>query len=278
MSDNETAPCQACGVLSDRDVRLYERKASIGSRGPVMPGRFLRSTCPDCAPLGFDRPGAAVRACLRLINKPETDDLVAFYAGALADEGVDATDAFFAGGAPNGKPFQHVSRDFRQELKRCFAIALMRRVEANTPFEPGPPPLDRGHEAAACLYCGRAEDVEWHGFATLATPGGGSVRGCLCGLCSSVMVQFSGFGWPSEANAFRVSQGLPVDQSVERLRYVTTWYRLTDEQKAAVTGPWSWVTPPEPKVVEPVEVTVEVLAAQVSSLQAELATLRGAQG
>lgn len=277
MSDNETAPCQCCGVLSHAAVTWYEVPAHIGRQGPMPPAKYRRSTCPECASLDFARPGAAVRACLRLIEKPETEDLAAFYAGALADEGVDATDAFFAGGQPNRKPWMHVSRDFRQELKRCFAIALMRRVEANTPFEPGPPPLDRGHEAAACLYCGRAEDVAWHGFATLATPGGGSVRGCLCGTCSSVMVQFSGFGWPSEANAFRASQGLPVDQSIERLKYVTPWYRLSEEAKATVTGPWSWVTLPEPKSVESVEVTVEALAAQVSSLQAELAVLRGAQ-
>jgi hypothetical protein len=54
---------------------------------------------------------------------------------------------------------------------------------------------------------------------------------------------------------------------------------LSDIEKKAVTGPWSWVPEPEPiaPIEEPQGITVEALAAQVAQLQHELAILRGTQ-
>jgi hypothetical protein len=276
MSDNENmAACQACGVLSDRDVQWYERQASIGPKGPVMPGRFRRSTCADCATLDFTRPGAAVRAALRLLGRPETDDTL--FAEVMADNDFDATVLLFPGGEPNRRPFQH-AHDLRRDLKVLYAKALLLKVERATPPVPLPPPLDRGTEAPACLVCGRAEDTAWHGFVALPTPGNGVARGCLCGTCAPVFAHIGAFGTQFLANAYRGFLGLPVDLSIDRLPGLRAWYTLTAEQQAAVTGPWSWYSQPEPVAHEPLEVTVEALAAQISTLQHEIAVLRGAQG
>jgi hypothetical protein len=276
MSNNETAPCRGCGVLAP-GAQWYEQHAAVMNGKVTMPGRFQRSTCPDCASLDFNRPGVAVRACLRLIGRPETDD--ALFAAVLLDEGFDAAEVLFPGGPPSHRPWSH-AHDFRRDLRRLYAKALIRKVERATPREPVPPPLKRGDEADRCLICGRAEDLDWHGFVSLPLRGNGVARGCLCASdCGPVFAHIGAFGTQFIANAYLASKGEPVDLGLDRIAGLLPWYMLTDEQKQTVTGAWSWVVEPEPMApIDPQGLTVEGLAAQVAQLQNELALLRGAQG
>lgn len=276
MSTNETAPCRGCGVLSDRDVRWYEREAAVSNGVVTHAGRFQRSTCDACSSLDFTRSGVAVRACLRLLGRPETDD--ALFAEVLADEGVDPVEAMFSAGNPNSSPWRHVPGAFRRDLKRAYTKALLVKVERSAPPVPVPPPLDRGTEADRCLACGRAEDVGWHGFAALPLPGNGVVRGCLCAsTCAPVMAHIGAWGTQFVGNCYLASKGEPVDLSLDRIPGLRPWYMLRPDEQEAVTGPWSWYAEPMPRIEEPQGITVEALAAQVASLQAELATLRGVQ-
>lgn len=276
MATNETtpAPCQGCGVLSDRNVSWYEVPAHIGPKGPMPPAKFRRSTCDDCATLNFSRPGMAVRACLRLIGRPEADD--SLFAGVLADEGYDANVVMYQGGQPSHRPWSHVTSETRKDLRALYAKALLVKVERATPvvpLPPLPPPQERGTEADRCLACGRAEDTDWRGYATLPTRGGGSITGCLCSQCWPVMAHIGSWGTQFTANAYRAHQGLPVDLSIDRLRGLVAWYSLPADRQAETTGePWSWYTPREP---EPIAPDVVALQAQVEALREQVAALQG---
>jgi hypothetical protein len=276
MSDNEnSAACRGCGVLSDQDVRWYERQASIGPKGPVPPGRYRRSTCEDCQSLDFDTPGAAVRACLRLIGRPEGDWPIA--AEVFATEGLDATEALFPGGEASRSPWRHVEGSFRRNLKRAYVKVLVKRVERDAPPVPVPPPMRRGDELLACMVCGRAEDVGWHGFVSLPTRGNGVARGSLCAsTCAPVFAHIGAFGTQFLANAYYAAQGKPVDLSIDSLPGLRAFYTLTPEQQQAVTGPWSWYSPPEP--IAPIERAPDMsalLEAQIAALRQEVAALKG---
>lgn len=277
MSNNDTAACRGCGILAP-GAQWYEQHAGVMNGKVTMPGRFQRSTCPDCASLDFNRPGVAVRACLRLIGRPETDD--ALFAAVLLDEGFDATEVMFPGGPPSHRPWSH-AHDFRRDLRRLYAKALIRKVERTTPREPVPPPLRRGDEADRCLICGRAEDLDWHGFTTLHTRGGGSITGCLCGsLCAKVFGEIGAFGTQYVGNCLLVSRGEPLDLGLDRLLGLRAWYELSPEQQATVSGdvPFSWVPVAiEPDTVPVVEQApdVAVLMAQVAALQQQVAAMQG---
>lgn len=254
------APCRGCGVATT---------------GPTVSVPFdawgqatrLLGTCAACLTLDFDRPGAAVRATLRLLRRRESDDAVA--AAAFREAGLDVAAVLYESRrdtAPQERAWGHVTADDRALLRAAYLRvldALVRPPEA-APEGPTPPPSGR-----ACLACGVPRSDGWSAVRTAAlTRGPAQVDGHLCRVCSGVLGQVGALGPTFLERAVLEAKGLPWEPGLE-VPGLRAW---------AATGrepcePWSWVSV---RMAEPEPDPVDALRAQVADLVAEVAALRAA--
>jgi hypothetical protein len=274
MSD--MAPCQFCGVGTDRAVVWVRREASIYNGVPTLPATYRQGTCEECASLDPTTSGYAVRAALRLLGRPEGDWRLA--SDVYTEHGFDVSRLLYSGTTPQSRPWRHVTGEQRRELKRLHPFVLMAKVEASARPEPVPPPvesipglLDR------CGICGVAESVNWYGPMSLMGRGGRTTRFVLDDRCADLYQRFGyALGESLYARAFCETAGLTYDDA--RDYRVRAYLELPEAAQEGVAAPFDWVRVPSSLEPDDAEaITPESLLAQITTLQAELAALRGAE-
>jgi hypothetical protein len=262
-----SAPCRACGVATDRAVETVEKQSPSGLRGGPP---YEVGTCQACEGLRLAEPGAAVRAALRVLGKDEGDWRLA--ADAFDKASVDVAHVLHDGAYRNGrkpqrKPWGHVEKEFRADLRSAYVRVLDARVHASTakgrPVPEGAPP---GDGPRGCLMCGVGRSAEWRQVTTGAlTRGPGMVTGHLCAHCSDAHDVVGAIGATLVERAALAHAGVPwsAEMSVPGLR---PWIGTG----LAPGEPWAWLG--EFRLPEP-EFNLPDLAAQVAALAAAVGRL-----
>ena len=190
------APCAMCGIGTDQRVEPVGRVTPAGM--PV--GSYLLGLCDPCLTLDPEsRFGVGVRAALRVIGRPEDDP----DAGqAFMDAGIDVSHVLYqrvaaepgADVKPGRKPWAHVPKALKADLKTAYAAMLRKRVTA-TVEPPTPQPPDAEYPQG-CLACGIGRSLTWHGPLTTygLTRGPEMVTGVVCQECVDSLVIIGGVG------------------------------------------------------------------------------------
>lgn len=270
--------CRVCGLPTDLNIEVKLGYTPLGQRDG---NDYAVGCCESCQTLLPDVPGSAVRACLRLIKKPESEHPA--YSEVLADMEIDAADVLFeVTGHPRRGPqrraFGHVPKDVRGALKRAYAAMLQERVLASLPQpEPTPEPPPEGFPRA-CLACGVGLSLQWFGEVSAAyvltrTPE--TVTGWLCDACGPVLQVVGAVGQPFIERAVMEAEGLPWSDAI-RIPNLRAW--VAEDLPPQDIG-WDWLdlTPP-PLNLDPMTALQEMVAElteRVDALQNEVATMRG---
>lgn len=258
----DVVACQICGGRTDKNVSVREAYNYNGSRNAQH--EFRIGLCPDCERFEVLRPGSAVRAALALIGKPIDQDRE--FAPILAEAGVEATQAIFelTGQPKQGpvKPWSFVTKDFKSQLRACYAILLEDRIEAGEPPLPEPPPF-----GLACIACGLGEQVEpWRGpiRSHTLTRGPDPVEGYACSQCAAVLESVGSVGptWLEKACLTSFGREWKQGITLPGLKpWVATGLRPGTQR-------WCWV---DLRDMEPPKDAVDLLTDRVAALEAVLA-------
>jgi hypothetical protein len=258
--------CRVCGIATGLNLEVREGRTPLGQRD----GHDITvGTCQDCQTLDTVTPGMAVRACLRVIKKPESEYLR--FATVLEGLEIDATAVLYEitghpRRGPQSKAFAHVPKAVRDTLKHAYAETLQARVLASLPQPeptPEPPPADAPQ---GCLACGVATAVQWHGpLHTFGlTRGPERVDGYVCPECSVALEQVGAVGMDFLERAFQKHTGIAWSP-----RNIRPWIAVDLPPQAQ---PFGWMKDVEepPLTLDPVTFLME----QVGDLQTEVASLR----
>jgi hypothetical protein len=262
-------PCRVCGLATDLNPETFYGHTPSGQRDPASD--FTVGTCSECLTLDTVAPGSAVRACLQLLGKDGAD--WPMFATMLQDMEIDAAAVMFEATGhprrgPQSKAFAHVPKEVRAELRRAWAGVLEAKVAATLPQpEPTPEPPPTG---LACLACGVATAVQWHGpLHTFGlTRGPERVDGYVCPECSVALEQVGAVGMDFLERAFQKHTGIAWSP-----RNIRPWIAVDLPPQ---TVPFGWMKDVEepPLTLDPVTFLME----QVGDLQTEVASLRSEVG
>lgn len=268
----DKAACSSCGRETTANLEQRFGRTPLGQRDG---NDYTVGVCPTCETLDMVTPGAAVRACLRLLGKPESD-WVAF-GDVLLDMEIDPTGVLFetspAFRRGPQKPFAHVTRETKDALKRAYARVLADRVAATLPqpaLEPEGPP-----SGSACLCCGLASQIApWGGplLSTGFTRDSRSVEGWLCEVCTDVYSNVGAVGPSFFERAFQRHTGIAWSP-----RNIRPWVAVDVPPQAV---PFGWMeVEEEPLTLDPVtylQMQVSELTDELAALRSEVEALRGA--
>lgn len=262
--------CRVCGLATTANVEVRRGQSPMGSWDPSRD--ITVGVCPVCTTLDSATIGLAVRACLRLIKKPESD--WSAFGAILTDMEIDPAAVLFevsgGGRGPQRRRFAHVPREVKNQLRRAYARVLADRVAATLP-QPEPEP-EGPPSGSACLCCGKSKDLVWggpllsHGF----THDSRSVEGWLCEICSDVYSNVGAVGSSFFEQAFQRHTGIAWSP-----RNVRPWIATGLEPP---TEPFGWMdVQEEPLTLDPVSFLMDAVATlqgEVLALQGEIASLR----
>jgi hypothetical protein len=265
----DVASCLFCGVETDRNVEVREGRTPAGMRDASAD--YAVGTCEGCQTLEPAVPGSAVRACLRLLGQDEAEWPA--FLKALDGLDIDPTGVLYERSGsprrgPQRKPYAHVPKDIRAELRTGWARVLAAKVAATLPpAAPTPEPPPDG--APGCLACGVGQALVWYGplHTTGLTRGPTPVTGYVCPTCVEHLEAVGGVGERFIERACCAAQGVPwSDQTrVPGLRAWIATGRPPGE-------PWEWITvrPPAPDLDPFTELReqIAVLADRVAALEA----------
>jgi hypothetical protein len=262
-------PCRCCGVATDQRVTWHYPVLRSG-----LPGRqYEVGVCDDCVSLRPDEPGSAVRAALRILGRPESEDGIA--TGTFLDAGLDVSTLLYVGATPQKRPWGHVSTAAKADLKRAYLRVLDTRVhavsdDADRPVRPHAPPV--GYPPA-CLACGVGTSAQWHGpITTGALTKPDMVTGVVCDVCAPHLLAAGAVGAPFLERAAMEAKGFEWVEGV-RLPRLQAWVTLhRSEGLPPQAVPWSWVElrAPEPEIdpMVALRVAVRELTDRVAALEA----------
>ncbi len=247
--------CRVCGVATDQNVEVREGRTPAGHRDASSD--YSVGTCATCQTLDTITPGAAVRACLRLLGKDEA--VWPAFSKVLEDREIDAAAVLFevTGNPRRGAQrtaFHHVPREVKAELRRGWAAVLEARVDASLPpLAPTPTGPPEG-SPPACLSCGAATAVEWHGplhtFGLMRGPD--PVEGYVCPDCAVSLEAVGAVGQPFVERAVMQAKGL--DRTPRVRAWVATGLPPQDT-------PWGWVDTAESAItLDPWTAMMEAVA------------------
>jgi hypothetical protein len=261
MTTKATA-CRMCGRQTMTNIEVRYGRTPLGQRDGH---NYEVGLCKSCETLRVNEVGAAVRACLRVLGKPEADWPA--LATVLMDMEIDATGALFETSpafrhGPQ-KPFGHIDRATKARLRQAYAQLLADRVAVQPDPVPEPPEPEYPQ---GCLGCGIGLSSEgWQGpvLSPALTPGPEMTTGVVCLPCATALRDVGGAVGPTWLErAVMVSKGLAWTPHVKP--WIATGLPPQDE-------PWGWMdVQEEPLTLDP----ITFLQMQVSDLQDELASLR----
>lgn len=268
MTTATQVPCRVCGTATTEGVTT-EVVPDFSVTRPTFTTEV--GTCPSCASLRPDEPGSAVRAALRLINKPEDDWRLA--AGAFEEAGVDVSALLYGPRRlDKGKAWAHVSRDLKADLRRAYVGVLDRRVFAAVDHDrPMPAHAPDPEFPQACLGCGVGRSVDWHGplTTTALTRGPDMITGVVCDACVPHLTAAGAVGAQFLERSVMAHFGKDWGQNV-RIPRLRAWIALNRaEGYPPQTEPWAWVDLRDP---EPPPTLADALD-QIAGLRDRLAAL-----
>jgi hypothetical protein len=268
--------CRGCGQATTQDPQ--ERAAGVDIQDRPF-GLHEVGTCPDCASLGLDEPGAGVRALMRVARLDES--AWPQLSGRLLGAGVDASAALYRGVEPQDRPWAHVPREAVKEAKRLYVDALYDRVHASSDAASREVPPAREAPSSSgqpCAFCGVLEAVDFYNFTPsehalgLNSNPGNEVRE-VCGRCADDGLSSVGaIGPRAVAAAWLAFRGLDLD--IDRYEVGGLEPYLVAARGGVRPGePWHWVGD-DVRLPEPPP-TLESLARRVAALEALLPTSQG---
>lgn len=263
------AACRVCGVRTASN--LVPRKVRLPDGSLEDADGYVSGLCPDCEAL--PEVGRGVAAALSLLGREDED--LGLAAQAFDEAGVDVSRLLYGEGRePQRKPWAHVSRETRADLRRGAARLLDLKVHRASDHDRPVPPHAPGPEyPQACLACGVAKSADWHGPTTTgAYTKPGLVTGVLCDGCIGHFVAAGYTHGPQVLERAVMAHFGKEWSEVVRLPRLRAWVAtgLPPQDR-----PWGWVSElvDPPPVLDPI---VELRAA-VADLRREVAELRARQ-
>lgn len=252
------APCRGCGVATTGPT----------TRRDHIFGAYEVGTCAQCLTLDFDRPGAAVRATLRILGKRETDDTLA--ANVFLEAGLDVAHLLYEGDHrphPQRKPWGHVRQEHKDALRAAYVDVLDARIHAATDHDRPVPATAPPSGPGGCLACGVGTSTGWRPVSTrVFTRGPDCLDGHLCSTCADVHDAVGALGETFLERAVMEAQGLSWEETAQ-VPGLKAWIATG----RAPGEPWAWVrVRPAPPALDP----LSALQLQVTDLAAEVAALR----
>lgn len=268
-----SAPCGMCAIETDERVEPVPRYSNAG----VAMGSYLLGLCDPCLTLRPNEVGSGVRAALRLLGRPEYDP----DAGqAFLDAGIDVSHVLYRTWAakpgadikPGRKPWAHVPKAMKADLRAAYASMLRDRVTAEPPAPEPPSP----EYPPACLACGIGKSLTWHGplHAYGLTTGPEPVDGVMCSVCVQHLEATGAVGQPFLERAVMAYNGIEYGENV-RIPGLQAWVATG---RPPEVEPWAWVdlqpSAPDLDPLSQVQDEVYRLRGRVEDLEAQVAVLR----